>query len=62
MYICPVCDKEFQQESAIQHHFLSCWKDKNLNYKSKPAPRSEDIVVREINTEITNFFSSFQKE
>lgn len=62
MYICPVCGREFQQETAIQHHFLSCWKDKNPNHKSKSAPRSEDIVERTVSNNITDFFSSFQKE
>lgn len=62
IYICPECEREFCDESSIQHHFLSCWRERHPGHHSKPAPRSEDIVERKVNTEITNFFSSFQKE
>ena len=60
MYICPTCGREFREEVLIQKHFLSCWKEKNPYHQSKPAPRSEDIVSRDINDEITDFFNSFK--
>ena len=49
MYICPICEKQFEKEEVFVKHFSKCWKDKNPNHKSKPAPRSEDINTREIN-------------
>ena len=49
MYICPTCCKEFEKEEVLVKHFLKCWKDKNPNHHSKPAPRSEDINTREVN-------------
>ena len=61
MYICPTCSKEFEKEEDLVKHFLKCWKDKNPNHQSKPAPRSEDINTREINEDVMNFFNSFQK-
>lgn len=60
MYICPTCGREFREEVLIQKHFLSCWKEKNPYHQSKPAPHSEDIVSRDINDEITDFFNSFK--
>ena len=60
MYICPTCSKPFKKEDVFVKHFSKCWKDKNPNHKSKPAPRSEDINIREINSEIENFFNSFK--
>ena len=59
MFICPTCGKQFETEDLLVKHFLKCWKDKNPNHKSKPAPRSEDINTREDNQEILNFFNSF---
>lgn len=61
MYICPTCCKEFEKEEACVKHFLKCWKDKNPNHKSKPAPRSEDINTRDINDDVANFFNSLKK-
>lgn len=60
MYICPTCGKEFCEESLIQKHFLSCWKEKYPCHQSKPAPRSEDVVTRDISDEIANFFNFFK--
>ena len=62
MYICPTCCKEFEKEEVLVKHFLKCWKDKNPNHQSKSAPRSEDINTREVNEDVMNFFTSFQKE
>ena len=53
--------KEFEKEEVLVKHFLKCWKEKNPNYHSKSAPRSEDINTREINDDIMNFFASLQK-
>ena len=61
MYICPICNKSFENEEAIAKHSLKCWREKNPYHKSKPAPRSESITERKVNEEILDFFSSFQK-
>ena len=61
MYICPTCCKEFEKEEVCVKHFLKCWKDKNLNHQSKPAPRSEDINTREVTYDVMNFFNSLQR-
>lgn len=61
MYICPTCQKEFSTENEVSKHFLNCWKEKNPNHKSNPAPRSEDVVVRQLDNDIADFFSSFQE-
>ena len=60
MYICPTCEKQFNTEEILTKHFLKCWKDKNPNHRSKPAPRSEDINTKEITSEISDFFNSFK--
>ena len=62
MYICPTCNREFTTEENVVKHFLKCWKEKNPNHQSKPAPRSPDINTREVNDDVMNFFNSFQKE
>lgn len=56
MYICPTCAKEFATEELIQRHFLQCWKDSHPYHKSKDAPRSEDIVTKEVSNDIADFF------
>lgn len=61
MYICPTCNRIFENEEAITKHSLKCWKEHNPNYKSIPAPHSEDIVTRNVNNDIINFFVSLQK-
>ena len=60
MYICPVCEKEFNTESMIQRHFLSCWKEQHPYHKSKSAPHSVDIETREVNNDVLNFFNSLK--
>ena len=60
MYICPTCKREFHTEEHLVKHFLICWKDKNPNHRSNPAPRSADINTRQISNDITNFFNSFK--
>lgn len=56
MYICPTCEKEFNTEEMIRKHFLSCWREIHPYHKSKSAPRSKDIVTREVSNDIANFF------
>ena len=60
MYICPVCSKQCDTEDILVKHYGRCWREKNPNHKSKPAPRSEDINTREDNQDILNFFNSFK--
>ena len=60
MYICPTCFKEFNTEQAIQKHFLACWKEQHPYHKSKDASRSKDIVTREINDDVINFFNALE--
>lgn len=60
MFICPTCGKQFDTEDALVKHYMRCWKEKNPNHKSKPAPRSEDINTREDNQSILDFFNSFK--
>ena len=60
MYICPVCNRQFKEEQVLVKHYLSCWKKENPHLRSKPAPRSEDINMREVNEDIENFFNSFK--
>lgn len=61
MFICPTCAKEFNTEDVIQKHFLACWKEQHPYHKSKPAPRSENIITREISNDVINFFNSLNK-
>lgn len=60
MFICPTCNKKFDTEQMIQKHFLSCWKELHPYHQSKSAPRSADVITREVNDDITNFFNSFK--
>lgn len=60
MYICPTCNREFQDEDKITKHLLSCWKEKHPNHISKEAPRSADRVTRTVNADIMNFFEGFK--
>ncbi len=60
MYICPICNKEFDKEEKIVKHLSICWKKKNPYRESKEAPRSEDVVTRTINNDVTNFFNSIR--
>ena len=60
MYICPTCNRQFEVEEILIKHYMKCWKEKNPNHKSKSAPQSPDIITRETNEEIMNFFNSFK--
>ena len=60
MFICPTCGKQFEMEDALVKHISKCWREKNPNHKSKPAPRSEDVNTREDNQDILDFFNSFK--
>ena len=60
MFICPTCGKQFDEKSILVKHMSKCWREKNPNHKSKPAPRSEDINTREDNQDILDFFNSFK--
>ena len=62
IYICPTCGKELNNEEEIATHFLKCWKEQNPHHKSKPAPRSEDIVTTKVNEDIMKFFTTLQEE
>ena len=62
IYVCPTCGKELSNEEEIATHFLKCWKEQNPHHKSKPAPRSEDIVTTEVNEDIMKFFTTLQEE
>ena len=55
-YICPTCNKKFDEEEEVSKHFLKCWKENHSHHKSKSAPHSEDKNVVEINQELANFF------
>ena len=62
IYVCPTCGKELNNEEEIATHFLKCWKEQNSHHKSKPAPRSENIVTTEVNEDIMKFFTTLQEE
>ena len=49
MYVCPTCSK------------LKCWKEIHPYHKSKDAPRSENIITREVSNDIMDFFNSLEK-
>ncbi len=61
MYICPTCNRKFDTEIAITQHSLKCWREHNPNHRSKSAPHSDDIVKKEVNDDILNFFASLQR-
>lgn len=61
-FICPTCNEKFSTEEKIQKHFLSCWKERHPFYQSKSAPRSNDIITREISDDVMNFFNSFKED
>ena len=56
MYICPTCNRKFKTGEEVAKHSLSCWRQHNPNHRSKPAPRSDDIVHIEINDDVVKFF------
>lgn len=61
MYICPTCKKSFDTEEKIQKHFLICWKEQHPYHKSKPAPHSPDIVEKQIDDNVLNFFQNLKE-
>lgn len=61
MFICPICNAEFNKEENIKLHFLSCWKEQHPFHQSKSAPRKEDIIIKKVSDDITNFFNSFNE-
>ena len=56
MYICPTCNRKFNEEERLVKHFLACWKEKNPYHQSKEAPYSESVETRTINDDVANFF------
>ncbi len=60
MYICPTCNKQFNTADQVAKHSLGCWKKHNPNHRSTPAPHSNDIVERQIDNNILNFFEGLQ--
>ena len=56
MYICPICQRQFNNEEGVTKHSLRCWREHNPNHKSKSAPHGEDIVERKVNNELFEFF------
>ena len=61
MYLCPICGKEYKSDAAVAKCFLRCWREQNPNYRSKEAPHSDDIVTRQCNDDVANFFTQFGK-
>lgn len=62
MYICPTCQKSFESEEIIQKHFLNCWKEQHPYHQSNPAPHSEDIVNKQIDDGVLDFFENLRKQ
>ena len=60
MYICPMCNQEFNKEENMRSHLLQCWKEQHPYYQSKTAPHSEDIETKEVNDDIMNFFKGLK--
>lgn len=60
MYICPECKREFGSENGIKAHFLACWRERHPGHKPKDAPRSEDIIIRQADNDVFNFFRGLQ--
>ena len=56
MYICPICNNQFETDDILVKHYCKCWRERNPNHKSKPAPRSADVDTREIDDELLTFF------
>lgn len=62
MYVCPICNREFIKVEDVAKHSLSCWRAQNPNHKSNPAPRGEDIEVREVEDGVLDFFRRLKGE
>ena len=61
MYICPICNAEFEKEDIMAKHLLACWREKNPHHKSTPAPRSEDVETRQVDAGVMDFFNKFKE-
>lgn len=61
MFICPICKYSFDTEDSIVKHSLKCWKNHNSNHIAMPASQGEDIVIREVNDDISNFFAMLKR-
>ncbi len=61
MFICPICQKQFETEDIIVKHSLKCWKEKNPYHMSKQISQSPDIVTRKVSSDVLDFFVALQK-
>lgn len=61
MYICPICNKKYPTEETIKKHSNSCWRKSNPHYKSKTPPQGETIITKNIDSNILDFFGSFER-
>ena len=61
MYICPICNKQFKTKEDIGKHSLPCWKEHHPYHMSKEAPHSQDIVTREVDDGVLDFFASLKR-
>ena len=61
MYVCPICNKKYDNEEAVAKCYLKCWREKRFAHRSKSAPKSEDITTREAPADVMAFFNSFQE-
>lgn len=62
MYICPTCQREYATEVEMSRHYLLCWRERNPFHKSTPAPRSQDVVTRQVASNVLDFFNSLQEK
>ena len=62
MYICPICNREFETEEKIKKHNLACWRRANPYYRSKTPPQGETIITKTTNENVLDFFNSFKKD
>ena len=62
MYICPTCNKKFEDVEIITKHSLQCWREHNPNHKSKSAPCKGNTTERQVTKDVLSFFASFRKD
>lgn len=60
MYICPTCNRNFENEDAIRKHFLNCWKEQHPYHQSTSAPHTEDVIIREVDDNVLDFFAKMR--
>lgn len=60
MYICPICNKGFNNQETVAKHSLQCWRKHNPNHQSKSAPCKGNITERQMNEDVSNFFTRFE--